>query len=185
MGYPIEGVERKAKAAPKPRSRSNSISPAPIPAKGEQVFNKCAACHNADKGGANQLGPNLWGVLGEPIGQGQGFAFSDALQGKGGNWDWDSLGAMAEQPQGLRSGHQDDLRRPQQSAGPRQRHRLPQRAQRCAAAAARRSGRGAGRRRAAKPGAGTGNGPQKAEKEPVLNAAQAGKSRQSVGGEGR
>ena len=34
------------------------------PAKGQQVFNKCAACHNADKGGANQLGPNLWDVLG-------------------------------------------------------------------------------------------------------------------------
>ncbi len=55
------------------------------PAKGEQIFKKCAACHNADKGGANGLGPNLWGVLGEPIGKGaNGFAFSDALSSKGG-----------------------------------------------------------------------------------------------------
>jgi len=30
-------------------------------------------------------------VLGEPIGQGKGFAFSAALSSKGGNWDWDKL----------------------------------------------------------------------------------------------
>ncbi len=30
------------------------------------MFKKCAACHNADQGGANALGPNLWGVVGKP-----------------------------------------------------------------------------------------------------------------------
>ena len=35
-------------------------------AKGEQVFKKCAACHNADPGGANALGPSLYGVMGKP-----------------------------------------------------------------------------------------------------------------------
>ena len=88
----------KAPAARRPKSRSNSTSPRPTPAKGEQVFKKCAACHNADKGGANALGPNLWGVLGEPIGKGaHGFAFSEALAGKGGNWDWNTLERMAGQ----------------------------------------------------------------------------------------
>ena len=96
------------------------------PAKGQQVFNKCMACHNAEKGGANQLGPNLWDVIGEPIGQGKGFAFSDALAKKGGTWNWDNLSQWLTSPQGVRARHQDDLRRPRQSAGPRQRHRLPQ-----------------------------------------------------------
>ena len=31
-------------------------------AKGENVFKKCAACHNAEPGGANALGPALYGV---------------------------------------------------------------------------------------------------------------------------
>jgi len=55
------------------------------------VFKKCAACHNADKGGPNALGPNLWGVMGEPIGKGHGFAFSDALSSKGGTWDFATM----------------------------------------------------------------------------------------------
>ena len=47
----------KAKAARKPRSRSLSIWRSADAAEGEQVFKKCAACHNADQGGANALGP--------------------------------------------------------------------------------------------------------------------------------
>lgn len=67
--------------------------------KGEAVFKKCTACHNADKGGANALGPNLWGVLGEEIGKGAGgFAFSDALSGKGGAWDWNNLSEWLASP---------------------------------------------------------------------------------------
>ena len=63
------------------------------------MFKKCAACHNADKGGANQLGPNLWGVLGEPVGKGaNGFAFSEALGGKGGTWNWDNLSEWLANP---------------------------------------------------------------------------------------
>ncbi|WP_037499425.1 c-type cytochrome [Sphingomonas jaspsi] len=68
-------------------------------AKGEAVFKKCTACHNADKGGANALGPNLWGVLGEEVGKGaNGFAFSEALAGKGGTWNWDNLNEWLASP---------------------------------------------------------------------------------------
>ena len=90
----------KSKApAPKPPKPIEFYLASADPTKGEQVFKKCAACHNADKGGANALGPNLWGVLGEPIGKGaHGFAFSEALAGKGGNWDWDSLSEWLSNP---------------------------------------------------------------------------------------
>jgi len=96
MGYPIEGVVlggEEGAAAEKPIDFSVADA-----AKGEQVFKKCAACHNADKGGANALGPNLWGVLGEPIGKGHGFAFSDALSGKGGNWDFANMSDWLANP---------------------------------------------------------------------------------------
>jgi cytochrome c len=96
MGYPIEGVVLPGEGAEAAKPIDFSIADA---TKGEQVFKKCAACHNADKGGANALGPNLWNVMGEPIGKGAGgFAFSEALAGKGGNWDFDSLGQWLANP---------------------------------------------------------------------------------------
>jgi len=105
MAYPIEGVE----TAP---GEGGAAAEQPIeaylakadPVKGADVFKKCGACHNADKGGANQLGPNLWGVLGEPIGQGKGFAFSPALSGKGGSWNWDLLSQWLTSPKAFAPG---------------------------------------------------------------------------------
>ena len=96
MGYPIEGVvaEEGAEAAKPIEFYLASADPA----KGEQVFKKCTACHNADKGGANALGPNLWGVLGEPVGKGHGFPFSEALAGHGGTWDWNTLSDWLANP---------------------------------------------------------------------------------------
>ena len=79
MGYPIEGVVQEGEGGAEAEKPIEFYLASADAAHGEQVFKKCAACHNADKGGANQLGPNLWGVLGEPIGKGRGFAFSDAL----------------------------------------------------------------------------------------------------------
>lgn len=92
MGYTVEGVEEES-AGPVVAEKPIAFYLASADAsKGADVFKKCGACHNADKGGPNALGPNLWGVLGEPIGQGAGgFAFSDVLKGKGGNWDFDKL----------------------------------------------------------------------------------------------
>ena len=105
MAYPIEGVAASA-------DEGGAAAEQPIefylakadPAKGAEIFKKCAACHNADKGGPNQLGPNLWDVLGEPIGQGKGFAFSPALSGHGGNWNWDSLSQWLTSPKAFASG---------------------------------------------------------------------------------
>ena len=66
--------------------------------KGQAVFNKCVACHTIDKGAPNQLGPNLWGMLGEPIGKGHGFAFSEALASKGGTWTWTTMSDWLANP---------------------------------------------------------------------------------------
>ncbi len=74
MGYPIEGVEVEGEGGEAAKPIEFYLASAD-PAKGEQVFKKCAACHNADKGGANALGPNLWGVLGKPIGKARASLF--------------------------------------------------------------------------------------------------------------
>jgi len=96
MGYPIEGVVTEAGAeAEKPIEFYLASADA---GKGADVFKKCQACHTVESGQPNGLGPNLYHVLGEPIGQGRGFAWSPALSGKGGNWDWAALSAWLANP---------------------------------------------------------------------------------------
>ena len=90
MGYPIAGVVEEGGETVAAKPVEFYLAAADV-AKGEQVFKKCTACHNADKGGANALGPNLWGVLGKPHGHVAGFAYTDALKGVAGNWDWKAL----------------------------------------------------------------------------------------------
>ena len=127
------------------------------------------ACHNADKGGANQLGPNLWDVIGEPIGQGKGFAFSDALAKKGGTWNWDNLSQWLTSPKAFAPGTKmtfAGLSNPQDRANV---IAFLNHAQRCAQAASR-GARPRGRR--GKPGERARQRPQKAEKEPVAGDAQ-------------
>jgi cytochrome c len=55
-------------------------------AKGADVFKQCVACHTIDAGGANGTGPNLHAILGKGKAAVGGFAYSDALKGKGGSW---------------------------------------------------------------------------------------------------
>ena len=101
MGYVVEGVEAEAGESGEAAAPAQPIEfylASADRAKGEQVFKKCAACHNADKGGANALGPNLWGAMGKPHGHVPGFAYSDALKGKPGVWDWNSMNEWLTSP---------------------------------------------------------------------------------------
>ncbi|GAA4034110.1 hypothetical protein GCM10022281_12750 [Sphingomonas rosea] len=98
MGYPIEGVVEEGAGGAEAEKPIEFYLASADPAKGAEVFKKCQACHNADQGGANGLGPNLYHVLGEPVGQGRGFAWSDALSGKGGTWNFANLSEWLANP---------------------------------------------------------------------------------------
>jgi cytochrome c len=67
-------------------------------AKGEETFKQCAACHSIVAGGANGTGPALHGVLGRAKGSVAGFAYSDGLKAKGGNWTFEDLDAWLHSP---------------------------------------------------------------------------------------
>src|SRR5687767_15191238 len=97
MGYPIEGVEVEGEGAETDKPIAFYLQTADA-AKGEAVFKKCAACHNADPGGANALGPALFGTMGKPLAGHAGFAYSDALKGVGGAWDWENMSAWLANP---------------------------------------------------------------------------------------
>jgi len=73
--------------------------------KGEKVFAKCIACHTIDQGGATGIGPNLFGVVGAGIGEhAPGFAYSSALAGVGGEWNFENLDAWLKSPRGFANG---------------------------------------------------------------------------------
>jgi cytochrome c len=63
---------------------------------GEGVFRRCAACHKVD--GSNGAGPHLDGVFGRPKATVEGFGYSPALTGLGGEWDADSLFHFVQDP---------------------------------------------------------------------------------------
>ena len=106
MGYVVENVEEEA-------GGGEAVAPVAIAtllltadaAQGAEVFKKCASCHTVTQGGANGVGPNLYATLGEEIGHGKGgYAFSDALSGKGGKWDFESMNAWLTSPKAYAPG---------------------------------------------------------------------------------
>jgi cytochrome c len=184
MGYPIEGVvvEGEGAAAEEPIAVYLAKADA---AKGENVFKKCAACHNAEPGGANALGPGLYGVMGNPIAGHPGFAFSEPLKSKGGTWDWETMSAWLANPKKFAPGTKmtfAGLGNPQDRAdvmaflNSRDSAPLPLPAAPAAVT---------DDADADKPGTGVGDGPQKGETEPVLNEQRAVKGGdKNIGGEG-
>lgn len=67
-------------------------------AKGAKLSKACAACHSFEKGGPVKQGPSLWNVVGAAKAHTAGFAYSDAIKEKGGNWDYDSLNQFLTKP---------------------------------------------------------------------------------------
>jgi cytochrome c len=106
MGYPIEGASAEGDgAAEAPAVPIATLLATADPAKGADVFKKCAACHTIVQGGPNGIGPNLYATLGEGIAEGKGgFAFSDALKAKGGKWDFESMNTWLTSPRAFASG---------------------------------------------------------------------------------
>ncbi len=104
MGFPIEGVQEESEggaAAEQPIAFYLQTADA---GRGEAVFRKCGACHNADQGGANGLGPNLYGTLGNTVAHRPDFNYSEALRGHGGTWDWETMSQWLHSPRTFAQG---------------------------------------------------------------------------------
>ena len=71
------------------------------------MFAKCKSCHNADNGGPNGTGPNLWGVEGRKPGSHAGFAYSSAMTDFGAKqpiWDYEHIYEFIKSPQAYING---------------------------------------------------------------------------------
>jgi len=67
-------------------------------AEGAKVFKKCSACHSIAEGGANKIGPALWGVLGRPTGSVPGYKYSKAMAAYGKNWSFEEMNGFLIKP---------------------------------------------------------------------------------------
>jgi len=103
MGFPIEGVVEEGGADEGPALAT--LLAAGDPTKGAATFAKCAACHTIEQGGADGIGPNLYGVIGKPIGKhAAGFAYSADLSGHGGDWTYENLDSWLTSPKAFAPG---------------------------------------------------------------------------------
>jgi cytochrome c len=104
---PVEAIVAKPAApeAPFDVAAVLSLLPKANADAGKAVFKKCLACHTADKGGRNLVGPNLWGVAGRKIAEAPGFNFSEAMKKHPGTWSWDELTKYLHSPVGAIPGN--------------------------------------------------------------------------------
>jgi cytochrome c len=63
------------------------------PARGEQLWRKCASCHTLEANGRNRAGPRLHGLFGRVAGSVPDYRYSDALKNSGIVWDVATLDA--------------------------------------------------------------------------------------------
>lgn len=103
LGYVIEGAVEE-ESGTKEISFAEALASVTVE-DGEKVFAKCAACHSIEQGGANGVGPNLYGVMGAAIGShAPGYAYSSAMASFGGQWGWDEMNEWLKNPRGYVDG---------------------------------------------------------------------------------
>jgi cytochrome c len=103
--YVVEGVEAAAAptgGAPAAAKELEPVGPLLASANvdaGKKAAAKCATCHSFDKGGPNKVGPNLWGIVGNHHAHAEGFAYSNAMQGKKAEpWDYEGINHFIASP---------------------------------------------------------------------------------------
>jgi cytochrome c len=66
--------------------------------RGLQAFSACQTCHTVTRGGANGIGPNLFGIAGRKAASLPGFYYSPALKNSKIIWTNDKLKAWVMAP---------------------------------------------------------------------------------------
>lgn len=86
-----------------PQSVAERVAAADAAA-GQAASGACQGCHTFDPDGAARVGPNLYGVIGDPIAGSEGFAYSTALTEIGGTWTYDAMDGFLASPRDFAPG---------------------------------------------------------------------------------
>ena len=65
---------------------------------GETTFKKCKSCHSIKKGGKNNIGPALWGIMERKAGGLNDYKYSKALVAHGKKWSFEELNGFLLKP---------------------------------------------------------------------------------------
>lgn len=106
-GYRIEAAEAalaSAGAATEPTLPPDwgTVLPAADVTAGGASSRKCASCHTFDNGGANGIGPALWGVIARPVAAVAGYDYSPAMRAHASaapGWTYDEMDGFLAAPQ--------------------------------------------------------------------------------------
>lgn len=95
-GYSVEITEAPAGGAAAAPAGAADISAlyatADVAAGAELFAKKCTTCHSGDKGGANKIGPHIWGVVNRKVASVGDFNYSAGMKAHGDkSWDFDEL----------------------------------------------------------------------------------------------
>ena len=110
--YHVDKPEKSAYQIDSTKTVSNTTSVEPSPgsenimalfastsaSEGAKVFKKCAACHSIAQGGANKIGPALWGVIGRKAGSISDYKYSKAMVAHGKPWSFEEMNGFLIKP---------------------------------------------------------------------------------------
>lgn len=103
-GYIVEGVIETPAAggaaapAEEPMPDWGTVLASANVGNGKSLEGRCSQCHDVTKGGPNKIGPNLFGIVDRPRASHAGFAYSSAMKGKPGPWNYDELFKFLKSP---------------------------------------------------------------------------------------
>jgi cytochrome c len=102
-GYTIEGAETAAAetgaaVATGPVDILPYLQTVDLKA-GEALVKRCTSCHSFEKGGANKVGPNQWGIVGSQHAHKDDYTYSDALKAMHDKkWGFQEMSDFLENP---------------------------------------------------------------------------------------
>lgn len=104
MGYVVEGVEEEGGEEAEMTMAAAMNDPSVTLERGESLFGRCASCHTINQGGADGIGPNLYGTIGRDIASVAGFSYSAGLTGIEGSWNFDNMSQWLASPRNFAEG---------------------------------------------------------------------------------